>query len=73
MAWIVAIVIIMTISFFASSTVGKITLSAGTVAIGLLLLFLITGIEFFVTLAKVCAIIIVLASVAGLLIALLSQ
>lgn len=70
MAWIIAIAAAMIISYFVSSTVGKIMLAAGVVAVGLLLLSLITGFAFLITLAKVCAAIIVIASVTGTLIAL---
>ena len=69
MFWIVVIIIVALIAVSLESILGKIVFGAGVVAIGLLLLRWITGLTVFVTLAKVCAIIMVVTIVAALLIA----
>ena len=69
MFWIVVIIIVALIAVSLESILGKIVFGAGVVAIGLLLLRWITGLAVFVTLAKVCAIIMVVTIVAALLIA----
>jgi len=69
MAWMIAIGVAAVISFFVGSTVGKIILSSSAIAIGLLLLSLVTGFAFLVTLAKVCAAVIIITAVVGVLIA----
>ena len=68
MAWILAIGVAVVISFFVGSTVGKIILSSSAIAIGMLLLSLVTGFAFLITLAKVCAAVIIITAVVGVLI-----
>lgn len=58
MFWI-AIIAVLFIAAVMDSPLGKVVMGAAVVAIGLLLLSLITGAELFVTLSKVCAVIIV--------------
>lgn len=66
---VVLIVIVALIALsLAESIVGKIVVGAAVVAIGLLLLRWITGLTIFVTLAKVCAIVMVVAIVGAILI-----
>lgn len=60
MFWVVAIIVVAIIAAFLDSDVGKVVMGAGVIAIGMLLLSWISGMGFFVTLAKVCAVIIVL-------------
>ena len=60
MFWAVVIIAIIIIGFCMDSDIGKIILVAGVIALGMLLLTWITGIEIFVTLAKICAVIIIL-------------
>lgn len=72
MFWVVVIVIVALIAVSLESTLGKIVFGAGVVAIGLLLLRWITGLAIFVTLAKVCAIVMVVTIVAAILIAICS-
>ena len=72
MGGIVLIVFIAIVATFAESMVGKIVLSAALLAIGLLLLRWITGIVFLVTLAKACAVIMVVVIVGALLLALIN-
>ena len=74
MIWVIAIVIICSIvaSIF-DSTFGRFVIGASVVAIGFLLLKLITGIGFFLTLAKVCAAIIVVAIVGVILLAIIGK
>lgn len=69
MVWIFVIVIVTLLVTLLDSLPGKIVLSATVLAIGLLLLRWITGVALFVTLAKVCAIIIVIAIVGTILLA----
>ena len=74
MFWIIEIVIICAIvaSIF-DSTFGRFVIGASVVAIGLLLLKWITGIGFFVTLAKVCAAVIVVAVIGAILLAIIGK
>lgn len=63
MGWVVSIIALMIISACMESKTGKIILSAGMIALGCLVLDLITGMGLFVTLAKLCAIVIVVVIV----------
>ena len=67
MPWIVIIVICAVIAASLDSVLGKIVFGAAVVAIGLLLLSWITGIGFLVTMAKGCAVIIVVTIVGAIL------
>lgn len=69
MFWIVVIVICAVIAASLDSVLGKIVIGAAVVAVGLLLLSWITGMSFLITLAKVCAVIIVVAIVGAILLA----
>ena len=69
MFWIVLIIVVGIIAAMLDSAVGKIVLGCSVAAIGLLLLKLITGIAILVTLAKVCAVIIVVTVAGALLLA----
>jgi len=69
MFWIVVIVICAVIAASLDSVLGKIVVGAAVVAVGLLLLSWITGMSFLITLAKVCAVIIVVAIVGAILLA----
>ena len=71
MFWIVVIIICAVIAASLDSILGKIVIGAAVVAIGLLLLSWITGISFLITLAKVCAVIIVVAIVGAILLAII--
>lgn len=73
MVWIIAIAVLMIISMLINSITGKISLAAGIVAIASLLLSLITGVAFFITISKLCLIIIVIVVVIGLLSALFTH
>lgn len=53
------IIVVAIIAMCLDSEVGKVVIGAAVLALGLLLISWITGFGFFVTLAKVCAIIIV--------------
>ena len=72
MGWIILFVIIALVATFADSIPGKIVLCATVSAIGFLLLRWITGIVLFVTLAKVCAVVIVIVIVGAILFALIN-
>lgn len=71
MFWIVVIIIFAIIAASLDSILGKIVIGAAVVAIGLLLLSWITGISFLITLAKVCAVVIVVAIVGAILLAII--
>ena len=69
MFWVVVIVICAVIAASLDSVLGKIVIGAAVVAVGLLLLSWITGMSFLITLAKVCAVIIIVAIVEAILLA----
>lgn len=71
MGLICIVVIVALLVTLLDSLPGKNVLSATVLAIGLLLLRWITGVALFVTLAKVCAIIIVIAIVGTILLAII--
>ena len=71
MFWIVIIIICAIIAACLDSVLGKIVIGAAVVAIGLLLLSWITGVGFLITLAKACAVIIVVAIVGAILMAII--
>ena len=71
MFWIVVIIICAIIAASLDSVLGKIVIGAAVVALGLLLLSWITGMSFLITLAKVCAVIIVVAIVGAILLAII--
>ena len=72
MGWICVIVIISLLVTILDSLPGKIIAGASSVAVGSLLLKWITGIVFFATLAKVCAVVIVIVIVGAILLALIN-
>ena len=71
MFWVVLLVIVGIIAAFVDTIVGKIVIGAVVVALDLLLLSWITGLAFLITLAKVCAIIIVITITGALLLAII--
>lgn len=71
MFWIVVLVIFAVIAVSLESTAGKIVFGAAVLALGLLLLAWIMDVSFLITLAKVCAVVIVVTIVAALLMAIL--
>ena len=71
MFWIVVIVICAVIAASLDSVLGKIVIGAAVVAVGLLLLSWITGVVFLITLAKACAVIIVVSIVGAILMAII--
>lgn len=71
MFWVVAIIVVAVIAASLDSVPGKIVAGAAVVAVGLLLLSWITGVSFLVTLAKVCAVLIVVVIVGVIVMALI--
>lgn len=61
MFWVGLIVAMVIISAFLESDVGKLLSVCGVVALGLLILKWITGWGIFISIAKICAVIIVVA------------
>ena len=72
MGWIIAIVAVVLISMFLESDLGKVVAGCGVIAIGLLLLKWITGWGFLVTLAKACAVIMVVVIIGVIVMALIN-
>ena len=70
MLWIIVIVICALIAAGLESLPGKLVAGSITVAIGCLLLSWITGVTVFITIAKACAVAIVVILVGGILLAL---
>lgn len=70
MFWVIVIIIVALIAVGLESIPGKIVAGASILAIGLLLLRWITGVALFVTLAKACAVVIVVVIVGTILLAL---
>lgn len=71
--WIVLIVIVAIIAVCLDTTFGKIVIGAGVVAIGFLLLAWITSLHFFIVLAKICAVIMVVTVTGAILIAIVGK
>ena len=71
MGWIILIVILAIITACLESLPGKLVAGSIVLAIGFLLLRWITGVELFITLAKVCAILIVITIVGAILLAII--
>ena len=67
MFWIVLIIMFAVFATVLDSMLGKIVIGAAVTAIGLLLLYWITGLSFFIILAKICAIITVVTIVGAIL------
>lgn len=72
MFWIVVIIIVALIAASLDSVFGKVVIGSAVVAIGLLLLAWITGVSFLLTLARVCAAIIVITIVLAILLAIIN-
>ena len=72
MFWIVVIIIVALIAASLDSVFGKIVIGSAVVATGLLLLAWITGVSFLLTLARVCAAIIVITIVVAILLAIIN-
>ena len=70
MGWIILIVIFAIIAACLESLPGKLVAGSIVLSIGFLLLRWITGVELFITLAKTCAVIIVILIVGIILLAL---
>lgn len=71
MFWVVLLIICGIVSLCLESTVGKMVFGSGVLAIGLLFLYWITGISLLITMAKICAIVIVVCTIGALLIAII--
>ena len=71
MGWVALIIALMVISACMESKTGKIILSAGMIALGCLLLDFITGMDLFITLAKLCAVVIVVVIVGVVILAII--
>lgn len=73
MKLIIVVAIIFLIVCFFKSSWGKVICGAGVLALGLVLISKITGFEFLMILAKICAVIIIVAIVSGILMALFGK
>ena len=72
MLWVV-IVIVAIIFAILDTSAGKIVIGTGIVAIGLLLIYWVTGFSFLITLAKTCAVMIIITIVGVSLIAIINS
>ena len=73
MGWVVFFVVLGVIAACLDSVPGKIVFGAGVIAVGLLLISWITGMEFLITLAKVCAVIVVIVLTGTILLAIIGD
>lgn len=71
MFWVIVVIICAVIAASLDSVLGKVVIGAAVVAIGLLLISWITGMGFLITLAKLCAVIIVVAIIGAVLLAII--
>ena len=71
MFWIIVFIVVGVIAACLDSALGKVVLCAAVAAIGLLLLAWITDLGFLIALAKVCAVVIVVAIVGAILFAIM--
>ena len=71
MGWVILFVIVGIFAAILDSDGGKLFVGAGVLALGLLLLKWITGFGFLITLAKICAVTMVVVAVGALLLAIL--
>lgn len=69
MGWIIFFVVLGIVATCLDSLPGKVVFGSGVLAIGLLLISWITGIEFLVAIAKICAVVIVIVIVGVILLA----
>lgn len=73
MGWIIFFVVLGVIATCLDSLSGKLVFGAGVIAIGLLLVSWITGMAFLITLAKTCAVIIVIVITGTILLAIIGE
>lgn len=71
MGWIIFFVVLGIIATCLDSVPGKIVFGAGVIAIGFLLISWITGVDVLISLAKTCAVVIVVVVVGTILLAIL--
>lgn len=73
MFWIGVVIVVAIIAASLDSSLGKIVIGSAVIAIGLLILSVITGVNFFITLAKACAVIIVITIIGSILLAIIGD
>lgn len=73
MGTVILIVVVAIIAACLDTVLGKIVIAAGVVAIGFLLLAWITGLHLFITLAKVCAVIMVVTVIGAIVMAIIGK
>lgn len=73
MGWIIFFVVLGVIATCLDSLSGKLVFGAGVIAIGLFLVSWITGMAFLITLAKTCAVIIVIVITGTILLAIIGE
>jgi len=71
--WIVFFVVLGVVATCLDSVPGKVVFGSAVLAIGLLLISWITGAEFLITLAKICAVVIVIVVVGVILLAIVGD
>lgn len=73
MGWVSLFIVLMILGACLESVPGKIVIGSGVVAIGALLLAWITGVNFFISLAKACAVTIVVVITGVTLLAIIGE
>ena len=73
MIWVVIIIAAMIVATCMESKSGKVIVGTGVVAIGMLILSWITGANFFIFLAKACAVLIVIIIIGLILLAIIGS
>ena len=73
MLWAVLVIVAMILAFCMESKAGKVVLSAGVIALGCLFLDLITGMDLFILLAQLCAIVVVVIIIAVIVLAIIGS
>ena len=67
MWWIILIIFLLVLIAIFNSPFGRIAVAVGVIAIGCVLISWITGVAFLITIAKACAVLIVVLIVAQIL------
>ena len=73
MFWIGVVIVVSIIAASLDSSLGKIVVGAAVIAIGVLILNVITEASFLITLAKACAVVIVITIVGTILLAIIGD
>ena len=73
MGWVALFIVLMILGACLESVPGKIVIGSGVAAIGSLLLAWITDVDFFISFAKACAVVIVVVITCVILLAIIGE